>query len=527
MKNSIQLFIFLVLITFGTGCTKEFNEINTNPKAITVEGLNQSSYGLIVKRAFYGTVYYGDVMPFLRGHAAFSDLYANYQAHTHPDFYSDSFILDGVWLDVFFKGFYGVVAPQIKYAEDFANENGFDNESAMMKVLRVYAYHKITDFWGPIPYSSFGNGEKKVPYDSQSDIYKDFFKTLDEAISQLKENKHAVSFLGSNDVVYNGDLNKWLKLANTLRLRLALRVKYVDPSLAKEQAEKAVQDGVIENNVDNGYVKSSTDWSNPYNTITAWSDFRMSADMESILKGYLDPRVSDYYSEASVPDLGDDIDGILFNYEGIRNGQSKSDKQGKGFNEKSSNMANPYLVVGNKGPDWPLLKASEAFFLRAEGVLEGWNMGGGSAQSFYEQGISSSFEEYGHDGNNLAGHNYVSSTNVPAKPDNETMPASNVPIKYDVGASKERNLEQIITQKWIALYPDSEEAWAERRRTGYPVLLDRLQSDNPDFTVSDIPRRVPYVGSEFDTNREAVEQAISLLGGPDNGVTKLWWDKKN
>lgn len=525
MKKSIQLYIALIIIVICTGCTKEFDEINTNPKAVTVEGLDQSSYGLVVRRAMYGTVYYGDVMPFLRGHGAFSDLYANYQAHTHPDFYSDSFILDGVWLDVFFKGFYGVVAPQIKYGEDFAATNGFDDELAMMKVLRVYAYHRITDFWGPIPYSSFGNGENKVPYDSQEAIYKDFFETLGEAIDHLSERRGEISFLGGDDVIFNGSLDKWLKFANTLRLRLALRVKYVEPLLAKEQAEKAVQFGVIESNEDNGYVKSSTDWPNPYNTITAWNDFRMSADMESILKGYLDPRVSVYFSEANVPDPSDDPSGVVFNYEGIRNGQSKSDKQG-GLNERASNMAPAYLLVGDKGPDWPLLRASESFFLRAEGALEGWDMGG-TAQQFYEQGVVASFDEYGFDGLDLAGNNYISSTNVPVKPDAMTQPASNIPIKYEVGVTKERSLEQIITQKWIALYPDSEEAWAERRRTGYPKLLDRLRSDNPDFKVSDIPRRVPYVGSEFDTNREAVEDAISMLGGADIGTTKLWWDKKN
>lgn len=514
-----------LMLSFSVGCTEKFDEINTNPKSVTVDRLDQSSYGLIVKKAFYGAVFYGDVMPFLRGHAAFTDLYANYQAHTHPDFFSDSFILNGAWLDVFFTGFYRNAAPQIKYAEDFAVENNYLVEAAMMKVWRVYTYHKITDFWGPIPYSNFGNGEKTVGYDPQDVIYHDFFTTLEEAIAVFKANTGQVSFLGGQDVVYGGNVDQWLKLANTLRLRLAMRVKYVDPELAKSQAEQAVADGVIESNADNGYVASSADWRNPYNTITQWSDFRMSADMESVLKGYLDPRVADYYGEAAEPDPSDDPDGVVFNYEGIRNGQSKSDKQGKGFNAKASNMAPPYLAVGDKGPDWQLLRAAEAYFLRAEGALEGWNMGG-TAETLYNQGILASLAEYGHGETDLLGNDYLTSTRVPTKPDAETEPASDVPIRYDAGASKERQLEQIITQKWIALYPDSEEAWADRRRTGYPTLFDRLMSDNPDFSVSDIPSRLPYVSSEFDTNREAVEEAITMLGGPDNGVTRLWWDVK-
>lgn len=527
MKTKIlYIVVGIHVLLFYSGCTDRFDEINTNPKSITVDGLDQASYGLVVKKAFYSAVFYGDVMPFLRGHAAFTDLYANYQAHTHPDFFSDSFVLNGAWLDVFFKGFYSNAAPQIKYVEDFATQNNYAIEAAMMKVWKVYAYHKITDFWGPIPYSSFGNGAKKVAYDSQEAIYQDFFNILGESIEVLKANVGKTSFLGANDVVYGGNVDQWLKLANTLRLRLAMRVKYVAPELAKMHAEQAVADGVIEDNADNGYVKSSIDWPNPYNTITQWSDFRMSADMESMLKGYLDPRVANYYSEAAQPDPTDDPTGVVFNYEGIRNGQSKSDKQGQGFNAKASNMAPPYLMVGNKGPDWQLLRAAEACFLRAEGALEGWNMGG-TAEEFYNKGILMSLAEYGYAGTDLLGNDYLSSTSVPAKPDATTEPVSTVPVAYDAGAGKERQLEQIITQKWIALYPDSEEAWADRRRTGYPTLFDRLLSDNPDFTVDEIPRRLPYVSSEFDTNREAVDEAIAnLLGGPDNGVTKLWWDKK-
>jgi hypothetical protein len=526
MKKILQLSLALLVTTIGTSCTDEFNEINTNPKVLTVDGLDQSSYGFVVKRALYSGVYFDNSTSFLRGHAAFSDVYSNYQAHTHPDFNSDNFVLNGAWLDAFYGGFYSGVAPQVKYAEDYAVKNGYDIENAMMKVWRVYVYHRITDFWGPIPYSKFGNGEKSVPYDKQEDIYKDFFKTLDEAVTLLKANNGKVSFLGAQDVVYSGNVSKWLKLANTLRLRLALRVKYVDASLAKTNAEKAVADGVIESNADNGSVKSTIAFKNQYITLTAWSDFRMSADMESILKGYADPRASKFFSAAGTPDKTDDPAGFTFDFEGIRNGQTKLAKQ-SGINAISSNMAPAYLVVGDKGPDWPLLRASEAYFLRAEGALEGWNMGGGTTKSFYESGVNASLTEHGTDGKNLAGETYINSTRVPTGYDAVSAPKSTIPVAFQTSAAKERVLEQIITQKWIALYPDSEEAWAERRRTNYPTVYDRILSENPDIPVTKIPRRVPFVGIEYNNNRTAVTEAVAtMLGGPDNGVTKLWWDKK-
>lgn len=528
MKNILRLFIILSITIYSSSCTKEFDAINTNQKVLTVDGLDQSSYGFVVKRAFYSGIYSDDVMGFLRGHAAFADIYSNYQAHTHPDFYSDRFIFNGAWLDVFYTSFYSGVAVQVKYGEDYAVKNGYDIENAMMKIWKVYVYHKITDFWGPIIYSQFGNGQKTVAYDKQEDVYKNFFTTLDEAVVLLKNNMGKTSFLGAQDVIYNGNVNNWLKFANTLRLRLALRVKYVDPTLAKTEAEKAVTDGVIENNIDNGFVKTSTDFPNRYNTITAWSDFRMSADMESALKGYEDPRASNYFSAAEIPDPTDDPSGIQFNIEGMRNGQSRSDKQGKGFNAHCSNMGSKYLAVGVKGPDWPLIRAAEAYFLRAEGVLEGWNMGGGTVQSLYNSGIVASLQENGSDGKDLSGNDYVTSIKVPMGYDATSTAVSTVPVVFDGSASKERQLEQIITQKWIALYPDGEEAWAERRRTDYPTLYDRIESDNPEIPVNKIPRRVPFVGIEYNTNRVEVDNAVStMLNGPDNGVTKLWWDKKH
>ncbi|KAB7531508.1 SusD/RagB family nutrient-binding outer membrane lipoprotein [Flagellimonas olearia] len=528
MKYLDKLVIVVLIMALGLGgCTNEFNDVNTNPKTLSVDQLDQSSYGYVFRGALFSGVYFGNIMPFLRGHGGFSDMYANYTAHTHPDFFSDRFVMHGEWLNVFWDGFYGSVAPKVKYAEDFAEENGLDIENAMMKVYKVYVYHKITDFWGPIPYSSFGNGEFSVPYDTQEDIYKDFFGELEEAVGILKSHSGEISFLGAQDVVFSGNVDQWLKLANTLRLRLALRVKYVEPELARTQAEIAVADGVIEDNSDNSYVHSAIPFVNNYNRMTPWSDFRMSADMESILKGYEDPRITDYFSPADNPDPSDDPVGMTFDWEGIRNGQSKSDKQSLGLNTNSSNMGPAYMIVGDKGPDWPLLRAAEAYFLRAEGALSGWNMGG-SAESLYQEAVTKSLSEYGYDGNNLSGEDFVTSTNIPVGYDSASSAVSSVPVRFDAGGSEERQLEQIITQKWIALFPDSEEAWAERRRTGYPTLYNRLESDNPGISIDEIPSRVPYVGNEYNNNRDAVEEAAnSLLGGPDNAVTKLWWDAKD
>ena len=395
--------------------------------------------------------------------------------------------------------------------------------NAMAKVWRVYGYHRITDYWGPIMYSEFGNGQITVPYDQQESIYGSFFTTLDEAVSVLKANAGGNGF-GKHDLIYAGDVNQWIKFAGSLRLRLAMRVKYVDATLAKKQAEKAVSDGVIESNVDNAMVDTYADSPNPINTITNWGEYRMSAMMESVLKGYEDPRMPEFFS----PALNGDQDGDGVPFEGLRNGQLKNDiNQEMNLNHSdvgpryAPDALTEYLPI-------PVIRAAETYLLRAEGALEGWSMGG-TAQDLYEIGIEMSITEYT-SVDQATIDAYIANTNTPAAVDDawDTPPSSDIPVAYDAGGSAERQVEQIITQKWLALYPDGWEAWAELRRTGYPKVYDRLNSDDPQIGVGEIMRRMVFVSTEFDTNADAVEVAIASpeIGGNDKGLTKVWWDKK-
>ena len=353
----------------------------------------------------------------------------------------------------------------------------------MMKILKVFIYYRYTDCLGPIPYSQYGNMQKTVPYDKQEDIYNSFFLELDSAYTILKANAGATSgTFALYDPIYAGNVDRWQKFGSSLRLRLALRVKYVNLTMAKTQAEKAVTEGVITSNADNGWVTTSSDFQNPYNIISPWAEYRMSADMESILKGYLDPRVQAYYSPAKTPDLSDDPVGIVipgltgYPFEGIRNGQTKNDRSAIKYDELASDMAKPYTIVGDKGPKWFVMRAFETYFLRAEGALEGWNMGTigcSTPAALYKTGIETSFAENGYtDYLNFAGAEYSSSALVPVSPGKDwntfalntprvdQAPVSTVPVAFMTGGTKEQQLEQIITQKWIGLYPDSQEAYA-------------------------------------------------------------------
>lgn len=172
------------------------------------------------------------------------------------------------------------------------------------------------------------------------------------------------------------------------------------------------------------------------------------------------------------------------------------------------------------------MQAAEVHFLLAEAALAGYSVGG-TAQQYYESGITMSMQERTSAGAGAIS-SYIASSNTPVSFDGGTTPAtSDITVAFN-SANTEKALEQIITQKWIALFPNGWEAYAEARRTGYPKQLPRVVSDNPDVPVDQIPARMIYTSSEFTTNADAVNAAIASpeLGGQDKNNVKLWWDKK-
>lgn len=459
MKN---ISLFLVITLLFASCTDDFEETNTDPLSFAIPDIQESE--LLQGQAFAQAQYtsmFGLHWRFQISQNLFSDLWCQYFATTASGFDSDRYVQVGNWADSAWSSFYEECVPQIILVEDATEVSGNAVGNAMIKIWKVNAFHRITDYWGPIPYSEVGNTElEAIPYDSQEDIYRSFFTTLDEAVAQLEANIDEVAFTAS-DRTYGGDAEKWLKFANSLRLRLAIRVKYVDPALAKTEAEKAVAAGVFLTNDDNAYVSVDDTNRNPLETITDWGEFRMSATMESILEGYEDPRLPQYFA----PAVDGDSDGDGSAYEGLLNGQTKVSLE-TSKNDSHSDLATKYIDValGGTNPPIEVMTAAEVYFLRAEGALEGWAMGG-SAQELYEQGIATSMEQREiDDASSIAA--YIASTNTPSAYEAGAEPVADIPIAFS--SDTETQLEQIITQKWLALYPNGWEAWAELRRTATP-----------------------------------------------------------
>jgi hypothetical protein len=385
--------------------------------------------------------------------------------------------------------------------------------NAIARIWKVWTIHRATDYYGPMPYSKIGFDSTSISYDKQEDIYHDLFKELNEALADLKTNINQASY-GDADVIFAGANDKWLKFGNTLRLRLAMRISNIEPGLAKTEAELAVADGVMDDVSDDAYLVSSAVNYNGFNRQSSWNEFRMSAAMQSMLVGYNDPRLPKFWS----PSVN------TGKYKGVRNGMNVAEiVSDVNSPDNNSGVSTPLLDINQAVTPSTVMHSAEAYFLRAEGVLNGWNMGIGTAGELYAKGIEMSMRTWSISDATVI-NDYINSTNVPVALGDvyNTPPVTDIPIKFMTDPEKQR--EQIITQKWISLFPEGHEAWAEHRRSGYPKLYPLLHSDNPDAPVGTEIKRVPFVNYDRDRNGAAVDAAAALLGGPDKISTRLWWD---
>jgi len=178
-----------------------------------------------------------------------------------------------------------------------------------------------------------------------------------------------------------------------------------------------------------------------------------------------------------------------------------------------------------------VMDGAESYFLRAEGEVRGWNMGGGSASSFYENGVRTSFGEYGAAGVEayLADNTSTPAAYVdPKNHDNDAPPLSNITVKWSDGDGMDKKMERIITQKWIAIFPEGYEGWAEFRRTGYPKQYPVKQNNsNGKIASGDFVKRMPYSSSFTNSSKVQVDAAVAKeFGGDDSPGKRLWWGLK-
>lgn len=531
MKNNniIKTGVLVSMLSISlVSCTKNFEEYNTNPDAAQE----------VDNKAYITTMEMDAVIPcsdeganeFQRACNLMGDSFSGYLAPSqqfNAGRYTCTYALnDTDYNNVPFSVAFTNVMPawlNLKYAY----QNGLITEDifAVAEVIKVLCLQRTTDIYGPIPVSGFGTDSN--PYESQETVYKNLFNDLDAAIATLKiyaeQDSDSESPLAKVDAVYQGDYGKWYKLANSQKLRMAMRIRFVEPELARTYAEEAVAAGVMTVKDDGAWLQTtgSIAVQNPLHVVWyMYKDTRMGATIDCYMNGYNDPRLPKYFSTAK--------EG---GYHGIRCGIA--DMQSDDDPRYSDVLSCP-TITASTPVVWML--ASEVAFLRAEGALAGWNMGS-DAKTLYETGISLSFEENGLSSSEAQAY-YTDNDSTPIAFEDKSEAStkynaarpSDITPTWNEGDSEERKLERIITQKYIAMFPNGQEAWSEFRRTGYPKVIPIPSAFNYSNGTIDTDiqvRRMTFPRSEYANNAAAVYAAASLLGGPDTGGTYLWWDVRN
>ena len=425
---------------------------------------------------------------------------------------------------------------------------------AIYLLMLDYSSQEVADLYGPFPYIDFKANREEAPftYNDLRTIYVNIEANIDTIVNCLKHYptrpdwyKQRVQNLMYRFTCVNQDqqngiegMDTWIRLAASLKLRMAMHIAKVEPDLARKWAEEAVTTGVVESKEQESMLSPmALGIDHPLLEIwKTWGDARLSASFESLLMSLGHPYAQYLFTKNSDPIVNTKTQDVLpagTRVVGIREGSHTGQGQSYGTNQYIAFSSLETRVI-SKAPLY-LMKWAEVDFLRAEGALRGWNMGG-TAEFFYERGIRNSYVDIStrvHPTFTNTMEDYLQLetpydyTYVDPTGETPDMPSvTKIGVKWNEGDDRETKLEQIITQKYIAQYPYSFEAWTDLRRTGYPRMFPVLNPSDGDGSLQygDIIRRMPFPGTDDASLKDINETGLKALGGPDLQATRLWWD---
>lgn len=533
IKMAGLLFISILL---ANACTKDFKELNTNPTLLSEDLVNPNYLLSGVQTGIGGGLGASNIGDYcgmtVRGdNAPFVDQYD-----------------DGAW-NATYTNFCNNLAAIIRKTE---KDPALVNKKAIARILKVWVYSQCTDIYGDIPYSEANKAPDEAiaspKYDIQKDIYLDFFKELKEAAAELDATKDSY---GSADFYYGGDVSKWKKFANSLRLRLALRVRYADQQMAKDNMSDIQEADLITSRSDDAMIFTSDDieahQNGSYNTLI--NDFDNPADRQSFVAHQLtgkalldalvgsspatnplDPRTK-VIADTAVLDgasLNPPHASFGFRAQPLLGSVPVENKYPYGSGSVSQFSLFWYVPVVEQ----PVLRSSEVYFALAEAALFGLRTGDASA--YFKKGIQESITEvqdlYNNGKDKMADVTelvYGAGFDINGFLAYKEMKQSEIDAFLaspgtTLTGSDEEKLEQIMNQKIIALYPNVLEGWSEWRRTGYPRVLVASNEQSTFHGVA--PRRQHYPNNERLINSINNKEALDRMGGTDDMMKKVWWD---
>lgn len=549
--------ITMACALFFASCSDEYMEnMNTDPsKAATIDPNAQlttaqlQTYGDLSMMEIYRNYHYAFTQQLMGCWNT-----TNYGGrHT-----LDNNEMSRIWTSFYTQSLKNIIDAQYRTAEDAEKVN----INSVLRIYRVYLMSIITDTYGDAPFSEAGlgflEGKFNPKYDKQEDIYNAFFLELEDAINKIDPTKDKVT----GDLIYAGDVTKWQQLANSLRLRFAMRISNVNPTKAQTEFENALaaNGGVITDASSDALIK--------YMTIAfsfrqeAYSDYRGNS-LSQLLFGndpannpsYLcstffnqlynsgDPRTFKisrcYYDglmSATSPDNRVDItqemiekgidfsprDPGSYSWEPWPTGYDSDICKELAVNNPSvtatmarevePKLANNFLKSDNPGV---VMTSAEVKFLMAEATVKKWNVGSALAEDLYKQGVRAAMD--------FLTDNYGCTATTDAEFD------AFIQGRGTFGHTDNQKLEAINTQAWILHFTNPAECWANVRRSGYPKLKSPAEYGFGQYLTggTEIPVRLCYPVLESSYNKKSYNEAIERMGGTDNWHSLLWWDTEN
>ena len=549
--------ITMACALFFASCSDEYMEnMNTDPsKAATIDPNAQlttaqlQTYGDLSMMEIYRNYHYAFTQQLMGCWNT-----TNYGGrHT-----LDNNEMSRIWTSFYTQSLKNIIDAQYRTAEDAEKVN----INSVLRIYRVYLMSIITDTYGDAPFSEAGlgflEGKFNPKYDKQEDIYNAFFLELEDAVNKIDPTKDKVT----GDLIYAGDVTKWQQLANSLRLRFAMRISNVNPTKAQTEFENALaaNGGVITDASSDALIK--------YMTIAfsfgqeAYSDYRGNS-LSQLLFGndpannpsYLcstffnqlynsgDPRTFKisrcYYDglmSATSPDNRIDItqemiekgidfsprDPGAYSWEPWPTGYDSDICAELAVNNPSvtatmarevePKLANNFLKSDNPGV---VMTSAEVKFLMAEATVKKWNVGSVSAEDLYKQGVRAAMD--------FLTDNYGCTATTDTEFD------AFIQDKGAFGHTDNQKLEAINTQAWILHFTNPAECWANVRRSGYPKLKSPAEYGFGQYLTggTEIPVRLCYPVLESSYNKKSYNEAIERMGGTDNWHSLLWWDTEN
>lgn len=528
MKILVKILLAIVIVSSMISCKKELETTNINPN--NPESVNPE---FLLNTSVFNTInlFGGDMRRVTLSH------YSNYVSVGGGQL-QRYFTFAGTVNTYWQTSYVSCLQPVNQIKLNFGNNPNFKNRVAIAKIFEAYIYSNMVSIWGSIPKSAALTGNVYTAYDKEEDIYLKLLEELKIASNEI--NLNGDTYIGTSDAVFGGNLLKWKKFANTLRLRLALQISNASPIKAREIVTEILSDE--SNTISSSAETAKANWGTTTDTWSFLYQYNIVAGVgnasslnvisESLIQHllpYNDPRLPIYAKPASQGP-----------FVGKYYGKPKDDQLPQGVSLPNPNPHTPlgpldYSLIGDiftkANAEYSFITYEQSCFLKAEAALKGWG-GSKTAEQYYNDAVTASMVKYNIPQQAIT--NYLAQPGIKWNTVVDTI-GRKKQFEDFIGITSSaittiNPFKQIVMQTWLAGFYNAMDAWTLIRRT---QILEFPPHFNPDggeggtVGYAYIPQRLNYPGIEYQVNSDELNKALPFLNGSDGLKTKLWFALPN